>query len=58
VLDGLSRAFPEASIGLAYASTEAGSALPSTTAREGFPADMIRDNRGGAAAMSCGLSAM
>jgi acyl-CoA synthetase (AMP-forming)/AMP-acid ligase II len=36
VLDGLSRAFPEASIGHAYASTEAGSALLSTTAARDF----------------------
>jgi acyl-coenzyme A synthetase/AMP-(fatty) acid ligase len=36
VLHGLSRAFPEASIGHAYASTEAGSALLSTTAARDF----------------------
>jgi acyl-coenzyme A synthetase/AMP-(fatty) acid ligase len=47
VLDGLSRAFPEASIGHAYASTEAGVGFAVNDGLEGFPATMIGDNRGG-----------
>jgi acyl-coenzyme A synthetase/AMP-(fatty) acid ligase len=47
VLDGLSRAFPDASIGHAYASTEAGVGFAVNDGREGFPADMVRINRGG-----------
>jgi acyl-coenzyme A synthetase/AMP-(fatty) acid ligase len=47
VLDGLSRAFPEASIGHAYASTEAGVGFAVNDGLEGFPATIIGDNRGG-----------
>jgi acyl-coenzyme A synthetase/AMP-(fatty) acid ligase len=47
VLDGLSRAFPEASIGHAYASTEAGVGFAVNDGLEGFPATMIGVNRGG-----------
>jgi acyl-coenzyme A synthetase/AMP-(fatty) acid ligase len=47
VLDGLSRAFPSASIGHAYASTEAGVGFAVNDGLEGFPADMIGTNRDG-----------
>jgi acyl-coenzyme A synthetase/AMP-(fatty) acid ligase len=47
ILDGLSRAFPKASIGHAYASTEAGVGFAVNDGREGFPADMIGLNSGG-----------
>jgi acyl-coenzyme A synthetase/AMP-(fatty) acid ligase len=47
VLDGLSRAFPNASIGHAYASTEAGVGFAVNDGREGFPADMVGVNRAG-----------
>ena len=47
VLDGLSRAFPEASIGHAYASTEAGVGFAVNDGLEGFPASMIGQNRDG-----------
>jgi acyl-CoA synthetase (AMP-forming)/AMP-acid ligase II len=47
VLDGLSRAFPNASIGHAYASTEAGVGFAVNDGREGFPADMVGHNRDG-----------
>jgi acyl-coenzyme A synthetase/AMP-(fatty) acid ligase len=47
VLDGLGRAFPAASIGHAYASTEAGVGFAVNDGLEGFPAAMIGDNRGG-----------
>jgi len=47
VLDGLSRAFPAASIGHAYASTEAGVGFAVNDGLEGFPADMIGTNRDG-----------
>jgi acyl-coenzyme A synthetase/AMP-(fatty) acid ligase len=47
VLDGLSRAFPAASIGHAYASTEAGVGFAVSDGLEGFPADMIGVNRDG-----------
>jgi acyl-coenzyme A synthetase/AMP-(fatty) acid ligase len=47
VLDGLSRAFPAASIGHAYASTEAGVGFAVNDGLEGFPADMIGANRDG-----------
>jgi acyl-coenzyme A synthetase/AMP-(fatty) acid ligase len=47
VLDGLSRAFPDASIGHAYASTEAGVGFAVNDGREGFPADMVGINRAG-----------
>jgi acyl-coenzyme A synthetase/AMP-(fatty) acid ligase len=47
VLDGLAQAFPHASIGHAYASTEAGVGFAVDDGREGFPADLIGSNRGG-----------
>jgi acyl-coenzyme A synthetase/AMP-(fatty) acid ligase len=47
VLDGLSRAFPSASIGHAYASTEAGVGFAVNDGLEGFPADLIGANRDG-----------
>ncbi|MEH2556347.1 acyl-coenzyme A synthetase/AMP-(fatty) acid ligase [Bradyrhizobium algeriense] len=47
VLDGLARAFPHASIGHAYASTEAGVGFAVDDGREGFPADFVGRNRDG-----------
>jgi acyl-coenzyme A synthetase/AMP-(fatty) acid ligase len=47
VLDGLRRAFPEASIGHAYASTEAGVGFAVNDGLEGFPASMIGGSRDG-----------
>jgi len=47
VLDGLRLAFPSASIGHAYASTEAGVGFAVTDGKEGFPADLIGINRDG-----------
>jgi acyl-coenzyme A synthetase/AMP-(fatty) acid ligase len=47
VLDGLRRAFPEASIGHAYASTEAGVGFAVNDGLEGFPAAMIGEGRDG-----------
>jgi acyl-coenzyme A synthetase/AMP-(fatty) acid ligase len=47
VLDGLSRAFPAASIGHAYASTEAGVGFAVNDGLEGFPADMVEQSRDG-----------
>ena len=47
VLDGLSRAFPKASIGHAYASTEAGVGFAVNDGREGFPADWSGTSRDG-----------
>ena len=47
VLDGLSRAFPEASIGHAYASTEAGVGFAVNDGLEGFPAAVIGQDRDG-----------
>jgi acyl-coenzyme A synthetase/AMP-(fatty) acid ligase len=47
VLDGLSRAFPAASIGHAYASTEAGVGFAVNDGLEGFPAIMVGVNRDG-----------
>ncbi|AND91389.1 AMP-binding protein [Bradyrhizobium diazoefficiens] len=47
VLDGLARAFPHASIGHAYASTEAGVGFSVDDGREGFPAHLIGQNRAG-----------
>ena len=44
VLDGLSRAFPAASIGHAYASTEAGVGFAVNDGLEGFPANMVGVN--------------
>ncbi len=47
VLDGLKLAFPDASIGHAYASTEAGVGFAVNDGKEGFPADLIGLNRDG-----------
>jgi len=47
VLDGLAQAFPGASIGHAYASTEAGVGFAVNDGREGFPASLIGQNRDG-----------
>ena len=47
VLDGLAQAFPNASIGHAYASTEAGVGFAVNDGREGFPASLIGQNRDG-----------
>jgi len=47
VLDGLSKAYPKASIGHAYASTEAGVGFAINDGREGFPAHMVGDRNGG-----------
>jgi acyl-coenzyme A synthetase/AMP-(fatty) acid ligase len=47
ILDGLRTAFPEASVGHAYASTEAGVGFAVNDGLEGFPADMIGASRDG-----------
>jgi acyl-coenzyme A synthetase/AMP-(fatty) acid ligase len=47
VLDGLSYAFPGASVGHAYASTEAGVGFAVNDGREGFPASLIGKGRDG-----------
>ena len=47
VLDGLGQAFPEASIGHAYASTEAGVGFAVNDGLEGFPASMLGEGRDG-----------
>jgi acyl-coenzyme A synthetase/AMP-(fatty) acid ligase len=47
VLDGLSRAFPLASIGHAYASTEAGVGFAVNDGLEGFPASLLGTGRDG-----------
>jgi acyl-coenzyme A synthetase/AMP-(fatty) acid ligase len=47
VLDGLHRAFPEASIGHAYASTEAGVGFAVNDGLEGFPAELVARSRDG-----------
>ena len=47
VLDSLRRAFPDASIGHAYASTEAGVGFAVNDGREGFPAAMIGRSHNG-----------
>jgi acyl-CoA synthetase (AMP-forming)/AMP-acid ligase II len=47
VLDGLAQAFPNASVGHAYASTEAGVGFAVNDGREGFPASLIGPNRDG-----------
>jgi acyl-coenzyme A synthetase/AMP-(fatty) acid ligase len=47
VLDGLAQAFPDASIGHAYASTEAGVGFAVNDGREGFPASLIGQDRDG-----------
>jgi acyl-coenzyme A synthetase/AMP-(fatty) acid ligase len=46
VLDGLKQAFPAASIGHAYASTEAGVGFVVNDGREGFPASLIGQGGG------------
>jgi acyl-coenzyme A synthetase/AMP-(fatty) acid ligase len=47
LLDRLAQAFPNASIGHAYASTEAGVGFAVTDGREGFPASLIGEDRNG-----------
>jgi len=47
VLDGLRRAFPAASIGHAYASTEAGVGFAVNDGFEGFPAEIVGRDRDG-----------
>jgi acyl-coenzyme A synthetase/AMP-(fatty) acid ligase len=47
VLDGLAQTFPSASVGHAYASTEAGVGFAVNDGREGFPASLIGANRDG-----------
>ena len=47
VLDGLAQAFPDASVGHAYASTEAGVGFAVNDGREGFPASLIGPDRDG-----------
>jgi acyl-coenzyme A synthetase/AMP-(fatty) acid ligase len=47
VLDGLRRAFPEASIGHAYASTEAGVGFAVNDGLEGFSAALVAQSRDG-----------
>jgi acyl-coenzyme A synthetase/AMP-(fatty) acid ligase len=47
VLDGLAQAFPEASVGHAYASTEAGVGFAVNDGLEGFPSYLIDSNRDG-----------
>jgi acyl-coenzyme A synthetase/AMP-(fatty) acid ligase len=47
ILDRLSRAFPEALIGHAYASTEAGVGFAVNDGREGFPAGFVGKDRDG-----------
>jgi acyl-coenzyme A synthetase/AMP-(fatty) acid ligase len=47
VLDGLTQAFPDSSVGHAYASTEAGVGFAVNDGREGFPASLIGPNRDG-----------
>ena len=47
VLDGLADRFPGASVGHAYASTEAGVGFAVNDGREGFPASLIGQNRDG-----------
>jgi acyl-coenzyme A synthetase/AMP-(fatty) acid ligase len=49
VLDNLRHAFPRASIGHAYASTEAGVAFEITDGLAGFPAEFVERHRGGVA---------
>jgi acyl-coenzyme A synthetase/AMP-(fatty) acid ligase len=46
VLDGLRHAFPHASIGHAYASTEAGVGFAVDDGREGFPASLVSNAAG------------
>jgi acyl-coenzyme A synthetase/AMP-(fatty) acid ligase len=49
VLDGLAQAFPNASIGHAFASTEAGVGFAVNDGLEGFPASLMGENRDGVA---------
>src|SRR4051794_14047656 len=46
VLDGLKQAFPHASVGHAYASTEAGVGFAVNDGLEGFPAALLGEGRG------------
>ncbi|XUM22823.1 AMP-binding protein [Bradyrhizobium oligotrophicum S58] len=46
VLDGLKQAFPDASIGHAYASTEAGVGFAVNDGLDGFPATLLGEGRG------------
>ncbi|MGJ4998138.1 class I adenylate-forming enzyme family protein [Bradyrhizobium sp. HKCCYLS3077] len=46
VLDGLKQAFPNASVGHAYASTEAGVGFAVNDGLEGFPAALLGEGRG------------
>jgi acyl-CoA synthetase (AMP-forming)/AMP-acid ligase II len=46
VLDGLAQTFPNASVGHAYASTEAGVGFAVNDGREGFPASLIGQGNG------------
>jgi acyl-coenzyme A synthetase/AMP-(fatty) acid ligase len=46
ILDALRHAFPQASIGHAYASTEAGVAFEVTDGKEGFPAEIVGSENG------------
>lgn len=46
MLDGLAQAFPDASVGHAYASTEAGVGFAVNDGREGFPASLIGQDSG------------
>jgi acyl-CoA synthetase (AMP-forming)/AMP-acid ligase II len=47
VLDGLVQAFPDASVGHAYASTEAGVGFAVNDGREGFPTSLVGPNKDG-----------
>jgi acyl-CoA synthetase (AMP-forming)/AMP-acid ligase II len=47
ILDGLAMVFPQAGIGHAYASTEAGVAFDVNDGRAGFPAAFVAEIRGG-----------
>src|SRR5579864_1231807 len=47
ILDSLRAMFPQARVGHAYASTEAGVAFEVDDARAGFPADFLEHERGG-----------
>src|SRR6185312_10706137 len=47
VLDGLTQAFPNASVGHAYASTEAGVGFAVNDGREGFSASLVGPNKNG-----------
>jgi acyl-CoA synthetase (AMP-forming)/AMP-acid ligase II len=47
VLDGLKHAFPDSSVGHAYASTEAGVGFAVNDGLEGFPSQLVGPNRDG-----------